>query len=579
LDATVAVDDTTPETQLTAAITLGTNSVVGVAGSTTLTLTPPKAMAATDTIVFTMPTNFSVPQGSITLTDAVLDGGTFTCSGVSATRVITCVVASGAVTGDSAGNLVMSGILALWNSADATNVADLTINDVAAGGGLDIGLDATVAVDDTTVGALSSTNVEPTTLSPGSPSANTISFTTVTAIPNLGKILITYPTGYNVANVNGITATSLSGLDGTWTATVSGQVITLTQTGGGATSAGAKSLVLATGVVTPGTVGATGTYTITTATSSASLTIETNAAVTADTIVSYSSDSGGGGGGGSSSSSRSTTTTTTSTTATTTATEEEAATTEESTATDESATTEEGATSEESSSGGTSEPVTIITESGTEITLTDVSDHWGVAEIEAMVEQEIVKGDEETGTFRPNDNLNRAEASALLYRVLGLEEPTAPDANPLSDVEIDQWFAGYIAELKTRGIVTGNPDGTYRPANNMNRAEFLELAMKTYYSLANEETKAEIDALKAGDTTDAYSDLKGTEWYAPTVTAATSYGFISGKACGEAKCFDAGANITRAEATKILYNMFYGMLTEEAAVVEEEVVTEETPAE
>ncbi len=579
LDTTSAVDDTTPEVQLTSSITLGANSVVGTAGTTTLTLTPPRALAATDNMVFTMPTNFSVPQGAITMTDGTLNGaGAITCTGVAATRVITCTT-DGAITGDLAGSIGLAGIKSLWNSSGATNVANLTINDNAAGGGLDIALDATSAVDDTSVGALSSTNVEPTNLSVGTPSANTISFTTVTAVENLGKIVITYPSGFNVAPVTGVTASSLSGLDGTWTATVSGQIITLTQTGGGASAAGAKSLVLATGIVSPAATGSTGTYTITT-TTAADLTIETDAAVAADIIASFSSSAsssssgGGGGGGGSNSSSKTTTTKTTTTTTETPAKEDttketpatETTTNTETTTTDTTTnTTENGGTSSENSAP---EPITIETKSGETITITDLSaDFWATDMIKAMVEAGIVKGNPD-GTFKPDGNLNRAETAALLYRVMGLGDPANPSVKPFTDVEIDKWYVGYVAELKSREVINGNPDGTYKPVSSINRAEFLKMAVGLWTYLADDTQKAEIAALEAGKVTEAYKDLDVKAWYAPVVTAATEKGWIGGKACGEDKCIDASAKITRAEATKILFQMFGKMLQVDMPAVE-----------
>ena len=547
LDATVAVTDTTPEPQLIASVSLGLNSVVGTAGSTTLTMTSPRALAATDTIVFTMPNNFSIPNGAITMTDGTLAGaGGITCTGVLATRVITCTT-DGVITADTEGAITMSGILAIANSSGATNIADLTINAVATGGGLDIGLDATVAVADTTVGALSAGNVEPQTLMSGVESANTISLTTAVTIPNLGQIVITYPTGWSVAGASGKTAQSLSGLDGTWTVTVSGLVVTLTQTGGGATSAGSKSFIIPQGIMPPSGNGAGGTYTITTQ-NVAGLSIETNAAIASDVIA-------GGTSGGSVNETSATTTTTTSTTSTTISTTTPATTTTTTTTTPATTTTEDNnpVPSEENT-------VSVETKTGEVVMLTDLPEtFWGTDVIQAMVSAGIVKGNED-GTFKPNSNLNRAEASALLYRVMGLEEPMVPEMKPFSDVETGEWYAGYVSELKDRKVANGNPDGTYKPGNSINRAEFLKLSMNLYTYLADDGTKAEVEALEKGPQTTAFKDLDTSAWYSSTVTAATAKGFIGGKACGEDKCFEATASITRAEATQVLYNMFGKML-------------------
>jgi hypothetical protein len=99
----------------------------------------------------------------------------------------------------------------------------------------------------------------------------------------------------------------------------------------------------------------------------------------------------------------------------------------------------------------------------------------------------------------------------------------------------------------------------------MNRAEFLQLAMNVYHFLTGT-TTAEDQA-----TTDAFADLDTTAWYTSIVSEGYDLGFIHGSTCAAGTCFNAANPITRAEATKILYNMFYAFLTAPAA--------EETPAE
>ena len=222
------------------------------------------------------------------------------------------------------------------------------------------------------------------------------------------------------------------------------------------------------------------------------------------------------------------------------------------------------------------EEVVVVTEAGETITLSDVGGHWAEDEVQAMVEQEIVTGNPD-GSFKPSGQLNRAEAAALLYRVLGLGDPEAPSTAPFTDVLLDAWYAGYVSGLKALGLVNGNPDGTYEPGESINRAEFLTLAMNVYYYVSDEDTQAAIDALKEGDTTDAYEDLVDA-WYTEVVTAATELGFVSGSVCGDGMCFNAENEITRAEATVVLYNMFYTYLTVEDEDVADDAAADDAAA-
>lgn len=48
-----------------------------------------------------------------------------------------------------------------------------------------------------------------------------------------------------------------------------------------------------------------------------------------------------------------------------------------------------------------------------------------------------------------------------------------------SDVEIEDWYGDNVYYLATKGIVDGHPDGTYKPSDRLNRAEFIKLITET----------------------------------------------------------------------------------------------------
>lgn len=213
--------------------------------------------------------------------------------------------------------------------------------------------------------------------------------------------------------------------------------------------------------------------------------------------------------------------------------------------TDEEASTEEPAIPEE-------EPSALFS---------DISGHWAESIILGMASQNIIYGNPD-GTFNPNGKLNRAEAAALIYRILSPGgDPATPAEKPFSDVELSDWFTGYVSEISTLGLVKGYQDQsgntTYQPGKNVTRAEFLKMAMNLYYYNGNTELKAQVDALRNGPTASEYADVESSAWYAKDVTAATKLSFVGGVKCGEETCFNPDADITRAEATKILYQIFF----------------------
>ena len=116
---------------------------------------------------------------------------------------------------------------------------------------------------------------------------------------------------------------------------------------------------------------------------------------------------------------------------------------------------------------------------------------------------------------------------------------TAPQASAASfwDVPADHPNAEAIAYVREHGIVAGYPDGSYRPDQTINRAEFTKivagsLGEKLIYC-----------------TLQPFRDVPIDAWYAPYVCAAKNFGLVSGYPDGT---FRGNNTITFVEAAKIL---------------------------
>ena len=80
------------------------------------------------------------------------------------------------------------------------------------------------------------------------------------------------------------------------------------------------------------------------------------------------------------------------------------------------------------------------------------------------------------GTFRPNRTLNRAEFLKIALTSFPRVRVSQSDArNCFPDVGEEDWFSRYICLGKKRGIVSGYPDGLFRPGNTVNYAEALKI--------------------------------------------------------------------------------------------------------
>lgn len=84
------------------------------------------------------------------------------------------------------------------------------------------------------------------------------------------------------------------------------------------------------------------------------------------------------------------------------------------------------------------------------------------------------------GTFGLDKNITRAEFAAIVCRALGMESAaqSAKGATQFSDVPASHWASGYINLASGKGIIKGYPDGTFKPDANVNYAEAATMLVR-----------------------------------------------------------------------------------------------------
>jgi hypothetical protein len=77
---------------------------------------------------------------------------------------------------------------------------------------------------------------------------------------------------------------------------------------------------------------------------------------------------------------------------------------------------------------------------GVGVDLSDLGKHWAAPRVRMLVEQGCIRGYPD-GTFRPNGNITRAEAVAVINRAIGVDAAQVSDkhANPFSDIKERHW--------------------------------------------------------------------------------------------------------------------------------------------
>lgn len=83
-------------------------------------------------------------------------------------------------------------------------------------------------------------------------------------------------------------------------------------------------------------------------------------------------------------------------------------------------------------------------------------------------------------TFKGDNEINRAELLKLVLLFANTEIQHPAQNEPIfSDVNPDEWYANYVHTAKKLGIIDGYPNGTFMPAQAVNKAEAVKIMLKT----------------------------------------------------------------------------------------------------
>ncbi|WP_158560792.1 S-layer homology domain-containing protein [Paenibacillus contaminans] len=100
--------------------------------------------------------------------------------------------------------------------------------------------------------------------------------------------------------------------------------------------------------------------------------------------------------------------------------------------------------------------------------MNDVKGHWAQADVNDMSSRLIVNGMTATD-FHPDASITRAEFVAIVTRGLGIQENAYADS--FKDVTINSWYARTVQAAIDYKLIDGYEDGTFRPDQNITRQE------------------------------------------------------------------------------------------------------------
>ena len=161
-----------------------------------------------------------------------------------------------------------------------------------------------------------------------------------------------------------------------------------------------------------------------------------------------------------------------------------------------------------------------------------IVNHWYSDSIQFIFDQGIVSGFPD-GTYRPNATITRADAITMLGRALGWEKNAAH--HYFYDVSTGSYAAGYINKAYELGYISGMPDGSFQPSAPIKRGD-MAVIIKKVFGLTSSGAHS-------------FSDVAKTRYYAEAIQAAYENGIVQGYS---SDIFRPEASITRAENAVML---------------------------
>ena len=145
-------------------------------------------------------------------------------------------------------------------------------------------------------------------------------------------------------------------------------------------------------------------------------------------------------------------------------------------------------------------------------------DLWYNKAVSSMANGGYIKGYSD-GMFRGNQNITRAEFVAMLVRFIGVNEKAYAN---FVDVSKDYWAYQYIATATEAGWIQGYQDNTYRPDQDITRAEAMVIMNRVLERGVDSKSKMPSGIVK-------WPDNDPSAWYYYDVVEATNDHAYTGK--------------------------------------------------
>lgn len=185
------------------------------------------------------------------------------------------------------------------------------------------------------------------------------------------------------------------------------------------------------------------------------------------------------------------------------------------------------------------------------IAFPDVSDnYWAAPQIKILSEQGVIVGYPD-GTFKPDDNVTRAEFAAMAIRALGQQHTKVAQPVHFSDINEEYWAYEDIQKALYFDLISCEKSGElFRPEDSVSRAESMSVAVNalTTETISTQKAKEVLERM--------YIDANTIpEWFLIPAGKAEILGMIVVAPSAKKAALEAERPATRAEVAAILFKM------------------------
>lgn len=174
--------------------------------------------------------------------------------------------------------------------------------------------------------------------------------------------------------------------------------------------------------------------------------------------------------------------------------------------------------------------------------------HWAYPQIESLTNENILVGYPD-GTFHPDENVTRAEFATMVMKSVDQANAEIKDTIYFNDIDQKFWAWDMIQRAVTFDIVKKTSDNCFHPQSSVTRAQALTFVVNALSTEKITEAQGRLALAKAYDDYEAIPD-----WVRLTAGKAEVLGIVV-KVPGREKFLDAERPATRAELAVFLYNL------------------------